>query len=79
VKGSPKKYALKEARNIPLAPQKLDFKSIQDWQVFSLLFESIPLKECIIDIIEKENPAKTDFNFYNIKITDVTSTPVLKH
>jgi hypothetical protein len=66
-----KKYALKEAKNIPLAPQQFEFESTEDWRVFSLLFEPIPIKDCIIDIIEEEEPNSDDFNFYNIKLEDV--------
>ena len=77
VKGSKKKYALTEAKNIPLAPQKLEFESTEDWRVFSLIFEPIPLKNCIIDMIEAENPTEDDFNFYNIKLTNVTQVEVL--
>ncbi len=72
VHGSKKKYALKEAINIPLAPQQFEFESTEDWRVFSLLFESIPLKDCVIDIIEEEVPSLDDFNFYNIKLKNVT-------
>ena len=72
VQGSKKKYALKEALNIPLAPQQFEFESKEDWRVFSLIFEPIPLKDCIIDIIEEEQPNSDDFNLYNIKLEDVT-------
>jgi hypothetical protein len=72
VQGSKKKYALKEAINIPLAPQQFEFESTEDWRVFSLIFEPIPLKDCIIDIIEEEQPSSDDFNLYNIKLEDVT-------
>ena len=70
--GSKKKYALKEAINIPLAPQQFEFESTEDWRVFSLLFEPIPLKDCIIDIIEEEEPNSDDFNFYNVKLENVS-------
>lgn len=72
VQGSKKKYALKEAKNIPLAPEQFNFESTEDWRVFSLLFEPIPLKDCVIDIIEEEEPNSDDFNFYNIKLEDIT-------
>ena len=72
VQGSKKKYSLKEALNIPLAPQQFEFESTEDWRVFSLIFEPIPLKDCIIDIIEEEQPSSDDFNLYNIKLEDVT-------
>jgi len=72
VQGSKKKYMLKEAKNIPLSPEQLNFESTEDWRVFSLLFEPIPLKDCVIDIIEEEEPNSDDFNFYNIKLEDIT-------
>jgi hypothetical protein len=78
VQGSKKKYALKEAINIPLAPQQFEFESTEDWRVFSLLFEPIPAKDCIIDIIEKEEPNSDNFNFYNIKLEDVSVMQLFK-
>lgn len=78
VKGDKKKYALIEAKNIPLAPQRLDFESTEDWRVFSLLFEPIPPKNCVIDVIEEENPTKNDFNFYNVKLKDVKQIQMIK-
>ncbi len=77
VQGSKKRYALKEAINIPLAPQQFEFESTEDWRLFSLLFEPIPIKDCIIDIIEEEQPSSDDFNLYNIKLEDVTQMPLL--
>ena len=77
VQGSKKRYALIEAINIPLAPQQFEFESTEDWRVFSLLFEPIPLKDCIIDIIEEEEPNSDDFNFYDIKLEDVTGMPLV--
>ena len=56
VHGSEKRYALKEAQNIPVAPARLDFESTEDWQVFTLFFEPIPLRDCTIDMIEEEKP-----------------------
>ncbi len=70
VKGSEKKYKLLDAKNIPIKPDHLHFESKQDWQVFSLFFEAIPVKKCVIDIIEEEDPRSTDFNFYGIKLLD---------
>jgi hypothetical protein len=70
VKGSKNKYKLTDAKNIPIKPAQLDFESIEDWQVFSLFFEPIPVKKCVIDIIEEEKPDDTDFNFYDIQLLD---------
>lgn len=69
VNGSSKYYKLIEAKNIPLAPEQFEFESTEDWRVFSLYFEPIPIKDCQFDIIEEENPTQNDFNFYNIMIT----------
>ena len=69
VHGSSKYHKLIEAKNIPLAPEQFEFESTEDWRVFSLYFEPIPLADCQFDIIEEENPTQNDFNFYNIMIT----------
>ena len=69
VNGSSKSYKLIEAKSIPLAPEQFEFESTEDWRVFSLYFDPIPLKDCQIDIIEQENPTQNDFNFYNIMLT----------
>lgn len=71
IKGSKEKYALINAQNIPISPERHDFESIEDWKVFSLFFEAIPLKDCVIDIIEEETPSPDDFNFYEIKLENV--------
>ena len=68
VHGSSKAYKLIEAKNIPLAPDQFEFESTEDWRVFSLFFEPIPHKDCLIDIIEEDKPTKNDFNFYNILV-----------
>lgn len=77
VHGSDKRYALIEAQNIPIAPEQLNFESTEDWKVFTLFFEPLPLKDCTIDLIEEENPEDTDFNFYGIKLLDVTAVQVI--
>lgn len=71
VQGKPERYALIDAVNIPISPNKLDFQSTQDWQVFSLYFEPIPMKECVINIIEEEEPDENDFNYMNIRIENL--------
>ena len=68
VQGSLKKYELIEAKNIPLAPEVFEFESTEDWRVFTLYFKPIPLKSCIIDIIEEEEPDENDFNFYGVSV-----------
>ncbi len=71
VHGRAEKYGLKEARNIPLAPEQHHFDSTQDWRVFSLFFAPIPLVNCTLDIIEEENPTPDEFNYYGIRLTRV--------
>lgn len=71
VQGHSKHYKLIEARNIAIAPAQHFFESKQDWCVFSLLFEPIPIKDCLIDIIEEEKPTDNDFNFYSISLSQV--------
>jgi hypothetical protein len=78
VQGSNARYALREAKDIPLAPERLDFESTEDWQVFTLFFEPIPMKDCTIDIIEEENPNDRDFNFYGIALKNVLSCEVIR-
>lgn len=68
LEGSAKRYHLHEAINIPIAPNKLDFESTEDWRAFSLVFEPIPLKSCRLDIIESEKDDKNDFNYYSIEM-----------
>ena len=71
VHGSDKRYGIKEAINITIAPEQHHFESTEDWQVFTLRFEPIPIKDCVIDIIEEVNPDENDFNFYGIELNDV--------
>jgi hypothetical protein len=75
VHGSEKRYPLQHAKNIALAPNKIEFESTQDWRVFSLFFEPIPMKDCVIDLVEELKPSPHDFNYYGIEVK--TSTAVL--
>jgi hypothetical protein len=77
VHGSNQRFALKEARNITIAPDQHHFESKEDWKVFTLIFEPIPIMDCVIDIIEDENPDENDFNFYGIKLLDVTVIKII--
>ncbi len=61
-----KKYSLLEAEGIAIAPNRIDFQSKADWQFFSLYFESIPNEDCILNMIESENPTENDFNYYGV-------------
>lgn len=77
VKGDSKRYALIEAKGIPIAPNQLDFESTADWQYFSLYFEPLPKKDLVFDMLEEEKPAPTDFNFYDIPIVLSNGIPIL--
>ena len=79
VQGSEKQYSLIEARNITLAPQKINFESKADWCVFSLFFKPIPIEACTIDIIESLTPTKNDFNYYSIQLNSVSSIQLLSN
>jgi hypothetical protein len=61
-----KKYHLKNAIGVPFAPNQTDFQSIEDWQFFTLYFEPIPQKDCILNMIEAIDPTPDDFNYYGI-------------
>jgi hypothetical protein len=66
VQGSSEKFLLKETTGITIAPKKVVFQSVKDWQFFTLYFEPIPQKDCVINIIEEEKPSPNDFNYYGI-------------
>jgi hypothetical protein len=68
VQGSPEKFLLKETTGITIAPKKVVFQSVKDWQFFTLYFEPIPQKDCVINIIEEEKPSPNDFNYYGIAL-----------
>lgn len=65
-----KTYKLIRAVNIPIAPDNTHFKTTNDWLYFSLFFEPIPQNVTNIDIIEKEDGDETDFNLFNIKLSN---------
>ncbi len=71
VSSTRERYKLINAVNIPLAPDRHDFESQEDWRVFSVYFEPIPIVDCSINIIEEENPDSNDFNYYDIKLEQV--------
>lgn len=71
VKSNNERFKLSKAINIPIAPDRIDFESTEDWRVFSLYFEPIPINDCMIDIIEDENPDEKNFNYYNIELKNV--------
>lgn len=71
IQGSKHRYKLIRVENIPIAPERHDFESIQDWKVFTLYFEPIPFEKCIIDMIEEIEPDENDFNYTNIRIINL--------
>ena len=62
------RYTLTNAIGITIAPAKRNFESNKDWQYFSLFFPPIKQKDTFINIIEKMNGTKNDFNYYNIEL-----------
>lgn len=62
------RYILTNAIGITIAPAKRNFESKKDWQYFSLVFPPIKQKDTVINIIEKVNGNKNDFNYYNIEL-----------
>ncbi|MBU3658496.1 MAG: hypothetical protein FGM14_01380 [Flavobacteriales bacterium] len=61
-------YKLKEATGILIAPKRINFESTEDWQFFSLYFDPIPMKDCVLNMIEAEKPTPNDFNYYGIEL-----------
>lgn len=60
------RFVLTHADGITIAPAKRNFESKKDWQYFSLFFPPIKQTNCNINIIEKINGNKNDFNYYDI-------------
>ena len=77
--GSDKRFKLLQTRNITLAPTKVNFKSETDWCVFSLFFEPLPLRNCVIDIIENPHPTPNDFNYYGIEVSYIDSVELMSN
>jgi hypothetical protein len=67
-KETKEQYKLKEASGISIAPKRINFESTEDWQFFSLYFEPIPMKDCVLNMIEAEKPTPNDFNYYGIEL-----------
>ncbi|MFM7662825.1 MAG: hypothetical protein ACKO7P_15475 [Bacteroidota bacterium] len=68
VQGLAEKFLLTETTGITIAPKKVVFQSVKDWQFFTLYFQPIPQKDCVINIIEEEKPTPNDFNYYGIEL-----------
>ncbi len=62
------KYTMTNAVGITIAPAKRNFESKKDWQYFSLFFPPMKQSDAVINIIEKINCTKNDFNYYNISL-----------
>lgn len=65
--GSEIRYKMKQAINIPIAPNKYHFKRSGQILRFSLLFPALPKEVKAIDFIEKHAEG-TYFNFFNIAL-----------
>ena len=68
--GTSDRYTLVKAQNIPYAPNKHHFKSVNDILYYTLFFPGLPKGTESIDIIEKEAPG-TYFNFYGVSMSKV--------
>jgi hypothetical protein len=77
VQSTNERFKLTGAINIPIAPERHDFESTEDWRVFSLYFEPIPVVDCSINIFEEENPNDDDFNYYEIKFENVKEVEMI--
>ena len=65
--GSEIRYKMKQAINIPIAPNKYHFKRSGQVLRFFLLFPALPKEVKAIDFIEKDAKG-TYFNFFNIAL-----------
>ena len=78
IQGSEEKFSLTKADNIPIAPNHHHFESTRDWQYFSLYFPPIPQEDCVIHLIEEENPTRNDFNIYDIQLNINDSKEIIQ-
>ena len=62
------RLTLINAINIPIAPEQHYFDTSKDWLYFSLIFSTLKVQDCTIDVIEQEDGNEDDLNFYNIEI-----------
>ena len=68
VHGIAEPFPLTQTDGVTLAPDRFHFESNKDWAYFSLYFKPIPMKSCVIDVIEQENPTKDNFNYYGVEV-----------
>jgi hypothetical protein len=62
------RFVLTHAVGITIAPAKRNFESNRDWQYFSLYFPPIKQTNSTINIVEKINGNKNEFNYYDIEL-----------
>ena len=65
--GSDLEYKMIEAKDIPIAPKSITFRTDGDILYYTLTFPALPEDIHEIDIIEEEND-ETSFNYYNIPL-----------
>jgi hypothetical protein len=68
VHGIKEPFPLTHTEGITLAPDRFHFESNKDWAYFSLYFKAIPLKSCVIDMLEEEDATEDTFNYYGVTI-----------
>ena len=56
------------ADGVTFAPDRFHFESNKDWAYFSLYFKAIPVKSCVIDVIEEEDATEDTFNYYGVEV-----------
>jgi hypothetical protein len=61
-------FPLTHADGVTFAPDRFHFESNKDWAYFSLYFKAIPLKSCVLDMIEEEDATEDTFNYYGVNI-----------
>ena len=75
--GSDMKLKLVRAVGIPFSPIKYFFKGRNEGLPFTLFFPLLPSDVTHIDIIEKEVPYGSYFNFYNVSLEWVRRKPIV--
>lgn len=68
VHGIAEPFPLTHADGVTFAPDRFHFESNKDWAYFSLYFKGIPIKSCVIDVIEEEDATEDTFNYYGVTI-----------
>jgi hypothetical protein len=68
VHGIEEPFPLNHFEGITLAPGRFHFESNKDWAYFNLYFKPIPMKSCVIDLIEEEDATVDTFNYYGVQV-----------